>query len=133
MTPKDFAQGNAQVLGALLGRGDPELVGEVKTPLASPRVMFAGLDAWLPVEGEVINELGLRRAGAAALTDSSLPVLDWIANEGIIHLAIRFDLDVLDPPTFRPLLFNKPGLLLTYRARSSANSKNWARNRAPSP
>jgi arginase len=111
MTPKDFAQGNAQVLGGLLGRGDPELVGEVKTPLAPSRVMYAGLDAWLPVEGEAINELGLRRAGAAALTDSSLPVLDWIADEGIIHLAIHFDLDVLDPATFRPLLFNKPGLL----------------------
>jgi hypothetical protein len=49
-------------------------------------------------------------SGAAALTDSSSPVLDWIANEGIIHLAIHFDLDVLDPSTFRPLLFNKPGL-----------------------
>jgi hypothetical protein len=45
--------------------------------------MYARLDAWLPVEGEVINELGLRHAGTAALTDSSSPVLDWIANEGI--------------------------------------------------
>jgi len=104
MTPENFAQGNAQVLGALLGRGDPELVGEVKTPLASSRVMYAGLDAWLPVEGEVINELGLRHAGAAALTDSSSPVLDWIADEGITHLAIHSDLDVLDPVGFRPLL-----------------------------
>jgi len=66
--------------------------------------MYAGLDAWLPVEGEVINELGLRHAGAAALTDSSSPVLDWIADEGITHLAIHSDLDVLDPVGFRPLL-----------------------------
>ena len=37
MTPENFAQGNAQVLGALLGSGDPELVGDFKTPLASSR------------------------------------------------------------------------------------------------
>ena len=86
LTPKDFVQGNAQVLGALLGRGDPELVGEVDTPVKPSRVMYAGLDAWMPVEAEVINELGLRRAGADSLADTSSPVLDWIANGGITHL-----------------------------------------------
>jgi arginase len=86
LTPKDFVQGNAQVLGALLDRGDPELVGEVDTPVKPSRVMYAGLDAWMPVEAEVINELGLRRAGADSLADTSSPVLDWIANGGITHL-----------------------------------------------
>ena len=86
LTPKDFVQGNAQVLGAFLGRGDPELVGEVDTPVKPSRVMYAGLDAWMPVEAEVINELGLRRAGADSLADTSSPVLDWIANGGITHL-----------------------------------------------
>jgi arginase len=108
LTPKDFAQGNAQVLGALLGRGDPELVGEVDTPVKPSRVMYAGLDAWMPVEAEVINELGLRRAGADSLADTSSPVLDWIANEGITHLAIHCDVDVLDPAKFGPVLFNEP-------------------------
>jgi arginase len=81
LTPEDFAQGNAQVLGALLGRGDPELVGEVDVPVKPSRVMYAGLDAWMPVEGEVINGLGLRRASAASLTDTASPVLDWITSE----------------------------------------------------
>ena len=108
LTPKDFAQGNAQVLGALLGKGDPELVGEVDTPVKPSRVMYASLDAWMPVEGEVINELGLRRAGADSLADTSSPVLDWIANGGITHLAIHFDVDVLDPTKFGPVVFNEP-------------------------
>jgi arginase len=108
LTPKDFAQGNAQVLGALLGRGDPDLVGEVDTPVKPSRVMYAGLDAWMPVEGEVINELGLRCAGSDALADSSAPVLEWIASEGITQLAVHFDVDVLDPKQFGPVLFNKP-------------------------
>jgi arginase len=108
MTPKDFANAHAHVLGALLGRGDPDLTEQVKTPIAPSRVMYAGLDAWLPVEGEVINELGLRRAGADALRDNSSPVLEWISEEGIAQLAIHFDLDVLDPASFRAVLFNKP-------------------------
>jgi arginase len=45
LTPKDFAQGNAQVLGALLGKGDSELVSEVDTPVKASHVMYAGLDA----------------------------------------------------------------------------------------
>lgn len=108
LTPKDFAQGNAQVLGALLGRGDADLVGEVDTPLQPSRVMYAGLDAWMPIEGEVITELGLRRAGSDTLAASSAPVLEWIAREGITHLAVHFDVDVLDPKTFGPILFNNP-------------------------
>jgi arginase len=108
LTPEDFAQGNAQVLGALLGRGDFDLVGEVDTPLKASHVMYAGLDAWTPVEGAVIDTLGLRRAGSEQLAQTSAPVLDWIAQQGITHLAVHFNVDVLDPAKFGPLLFNKP-------------------------
>jgi arginase len=108
LTPKDTPHAHAQVLGALLGRGDPDLVGEVDTPVKPSYVMYAGLDTWMPVEGEVINELGLRRARSDALADSSTPVLDWIASEGITQLAVHFDVDVLDPKKFGPVLFNNP-------------------------
>jgi arginase len=109
-TPRDYPNPHAHVLGALLGRGDSGLTGEVEVPLAPSRVMYAGLDAWSPVEDEVIQGLGLRHAGAAALADTSAPVLNWIGEQGIQHLAIHFDLDVLDPSVFRPLNFNQPGL-----------------------
>jgi arginase len=62
----------------------------------------------MPVEGQVINELHLHRTGSDALADSSSPALDWIASEGITHLAIHFDVDVLDPKKFGPILFNNP-------------------------
>ncbi len=42
------------------------------------------------------------------LSDSSRPVLDWIADEGISHLAVHFDVDVLDPKKFGPIFFNNP-------------------------
>jgi len=108
LTPNDSPHGHTHVLAALLGRGDPDPVGEVDTPVKPGRVMYAGLDAWTPVEGEVIGGLGLRRAGADALADSSSPVLEWVAGEGIAHVAVHFDVDVLDPRTFGPRLFNKP-------------------------
>jgi arginase len=105
-----YPNAHAHVLGALLGRGDSDLIGEVKTPLAPSRVMCAGLDMWAPNEDEVIQGLGLLRAGAASLAETSSPVLNWIADKRIEYLAVHFDLDVLDPSAFRPLLFNKPGL-----------------------
>jgi arginase len=108
LTPKDSSHGHTYVLSALLGRGDGDLVGEVDTPVKPSHVMYAGLDAWMPIEGDVINELGLRHAGADVLVDSSAPVLSWIASEGIRHLAVHFDIDVLDPKTFGPVLFNDP-------------------------
>ena len=109
-TPSSYPNPHAHVLGALLGRGDRDLTGEVEAPLAPSRVMFAGLDAWSPVEGKVIEGLGLRHAGAAALAVTSAPALDWISEQHIEHVAIHFDLDVLDPTAFRPLNFNQPGL-----------------------
>src|SRR5262245_41742771 len=108
LTPNDSAHGHTYVLAALLGRGDRDLVGEVDTPVQPSHVMYAGLDAWMPVEDAVISAVGLRHAGADALADSSAPVLSWIASEGIRHLAVHFDVDVLDPKQFGPILFNKP-------------------------
>jgi len=108
LTPQDSAHGHTHVLAALLGRGDSALVGEVATPVKPANVMYAGLDIWTPVEDNVISGLGLRCAGSDALSDSSTPVLEWIAGEGITHLAVHFDVDVLNPKTFGPILFNKP-------------------------
>ena len=108
LTPKDSYQGNEYVLAALLGRGDPDLLGEVNMPGKPSHVMYAGLDAWRPIEAEVINELGLCRAGSDELAESSSPVLSWIASEGITQLAVHFDVDVLDPKKFGPILFNNP-------------------------
>jgi len=108
LTPKNSYQGNEYVLAALLGRGDPEMVSEVNTPINPSHIMYAGLDSWAPIAGEVINELGLRHAGSYELAESSAPVLSWIASEGITQLAVHFDVDVLDPKKFGPILFNDP-------------------------
>ena len=110
MTPAQYAHAHAHVLGSLLGRGDAEFAGLVDQPLRPDLVMYAGLDAWQTVEAEIIDGLGLAHTSSAELAETSAPILNWITAKGITHLAVHFDLDVLDPKLFRPLLFNKPTL-----------------------
>src|SRR3546814_18484378 len=72
--------------------------------------MIAGMQGWNADEDLILKELGIRHIPPAVLADSSRPILDWIETEGITHLAVHFDLDVLDPAHFSPLLFNRPGM-----------------------
>jgi len=108
LTPSDFSHAHAMVLGNLLGEGDADFTGAVARPVKPANVMYAGLRETMGVETALIERLGLRSAGAAELADSSAPVLQWLRETGARHLAIHFDLDVLDPALFRSLLFAQP-------------------------
>jgi len=108
MSAAEFSHAHAHVLGMLLGRGDEDFTAEVDRKLSPSRVMIAGMSDWTEAEGRILGELGIRHTRAADIADSSLPILDWIKAEGISHLAVHFDLDVLDPAHFSPLLFNRP-------------------------
>lgn len=108
MSPAEFSHAHAHVLGMLLGRGDEEFTAEVERKLDPARVMIAGMSAWTQAEGRILQELGIRHTPAADIATGSQPILDWIRVEGISHLAVHFDLDVLDAAHFSPLLFNKP-------------------------
>ena len=107
-TPKEYQNSHAMVLGNLLGGGDPEMNREVKRHLNPRLVMYAGLEATSEQETEVIAKLGIRKAGYEQLKDDSKPVVDWLRENKIKHLAIHFDLDALDPKLFRSLLFSNP-------------------------
>lgn len=115
-TPEHTPRAHAHVLGVLLGHGDPGLVVEAGTPLTPSRVMLAGLDELRPDEAEVMARLGLRKAGSGELAETSAPILDWIRDERIGHLAIHLDLDVLDPKAFGPQVVNMPEAPPDFRA-----------------
>lgn len=108
LTPKDFQHAHAMVLGNLLGEGDSDFVKAVKRPIKPANVMYAGLQETMEVETAMIARLGLSSASPSDLAHSSEPVLQWLKSTGAKHLAIHFDLDVLDPSLFRSLLFAKP-------------------------
>ncbi|MBK0011701.1 arginase family protein [Stenotrophomonas sp. S41] len=109
MTPNQFVNAHAMVLGNLMGRGDPEFAEMVSRPIAPSNVMLAGLNSPSDWEKEQIGELGLAVAGPEDLAKDSRRVLEWLKGTGARHVAIHFDLDVLDPRAFSGLLFNDPG------------------------
>lgn len=109
-TPAEYANAHTMVLGNLLGEGDPEFSARVKKHLDPKKVMFAGLraDGLTDQERDVVERNGLRIAEAAALNKTSKPVLDWLLENDIQHLAIHLDLDVFDPKAFRSTFFGEP-------------------------
>lgn len=106
--PDHFSHAHAHVLGMLLGVGDPEFDTLVEKKIDPNKVIYAGLNDWSEPEGNIIKSLGLRHATAEQLAENSDPIVDWIKAQGISHLAVHFDLDVLNPAHFSPLLFNNP-------------------------
>lgn len=108
LTPEDFPNAHAMVLGNLLGEGDGDFVEAVKRPIKPANVMYAGLMETSPVETALIKRLGLEHASPEQLAHTSEPVLQWFRSTGAKHLAIHLDLDVLDPNGFRSLLFANP-------------------------
>jgi arginase len=110
MIPDEFSHAHAHVLGMLLHRkgADPGFVAEIREPLDARHVIYAGMDECAAHEEKFISEMGLSRISSAALQGNSDPIVNWIQQNGIRHLAVHFDLDVLDPRKFGPLLFNRP-------------------------
>lgn len=108
LTPAEFQNAHAMVLRNLMGLGDPELAAQVKEPIKPQNIMYAGLQETSEMETAFIKEHGLRKAGSDALAATSEPVLRWLKDIGAKHLAIHFDLDVLDATKFRALYFSRP-------------------------
>ncbi|UWU25176.1 arginase family protein (plasmid) [Rhizobium sp. CB3060] len=108
MTPKHFVHAHAMVLGNLMGEGDPDFTNRVARPIKPEKVMYAGLYDMSPEEWEIVERLGLSMATPSQLIDTSQPVIEWLRSTGARHVAIHFDLDVIDPVQFRSLNFAMP-------------------------
>ncbi|WP_416220992.1 arginase family protein [Pseudomonas sp. RP23018S] len=108
--PKEYCNAHTMVLANLLGEGDAMLAAEVKVHIDPKKVMFAGLrgDGLTPQEADFIERHSLEIATPQALSLSSESVLEWIRLNEVEHLAIHFDLDVLDPTEFRSVFFGEP-------------------------
>ncbi|MCX8280131.1 arginase family protein [Phyllobacterium sp. 0TCS1.6C] len=113
---KVFANSHAHVLGSLMGQGDPEFLAAVKLPIKPGNALIAG---WRPLpdkfselqefENALAERMDIRRVGPEELAGDSQPVLAWLRATGAKHVAVHFDLDVLDANLFRSLTFAKPG------------------------
>lgn len=109
MNSKDWSNAHTYVVSCLLGKGDADFVEHVKSPVPASRVMIAGMHHPSPVEQQHLTEYGVRVCGPEDILDhGGAGVLKWIAEEGITHLTIHLDLDVLSEQYFRMLYFCDP-------------------------
>ncbi|WP_455814192.1 arginase family protein [Pseudomonas graminis] len=108
MTPAQFSHSHAHVLGALMGHGDAALTAAVTRPVSGRKVMIAGLNDPTDYETGFIQLHGINTCAPEEIKAGSRHIIDWIANEKITHLAIHFDLDVLNFKKFRSVYFSNP-------------------------
>ncbi|WP_068713820.1 arginase family protein [Vibrio tritonius] len=109
MGPEQFEHAHAHVLGNLLGQGDSEFTAHVKQTVKASNVCYVGVNNTTEWETHEMERLGLQNISPAELAEKGTQaVVDWFKSTGAKHLAVHLDLDVLDPTTFRGLLFSKP-------------------------
>ncbi|EFC42800.1 predicted protein [Naegleria gruberi] len=114
MTSKEFQHAHAMVLSALMGKNDEWLVDYVKKPIASNRVMIAGLNNETEYEKQFIKDNSLRVYRPEDIKTKLGLIKKWIAEEKIKYLAIHIDLDVLSTMHFKSLLFSNPNVPLNH-------------------
>jgi arginase len=89
MTPAQYANAHAHILGALMGNGDHDLTHRVKRPVPASNVMIAGLHSPNAYEADFIRERGIRTVSPEAIRAGSQAIAEWIKAEKITHLAIH--------------------------------------------
>ena len=105
----DSSHLHEMVLGNLLGLNPGSQITQVKHPLKKSHVIMAGLiEERLRHMDRACRELNLRIASPESLKRNSEPVLAWIKENGIRHVAIHWDLDVLSPVDFRSIYPAEP-------------------------
>lgn len=109
MTPKEYPNEHAMVLGNLLGHGAPSFAKTVQAPFKPSQVLYAGLidTGLLPHEKQFLADHSMAYLPPREL-NTSKPILEWLKNNKIEHVMVHLDLDVLSPTDFRSLLCNKP-------------------------
>lgn len=110
MTPKEFSNAHAHILAILMGQGDPDFVATVPVQVKPENVLYVGLTEPTDYENKFIDQNRIRRLSPEKLKEGSAPVVDWLRDRKLRHVAIHFDLDVLDPALYDFLLFRNPSV-----------------------
>ncbi|BDZ32009.1 arginase family protein [Lactiplantibacillus sp. WILCCON 0030] len=97
------------VLANLLNAGAPVFNEQVKNHVDPSHVMLAGLkyDELRPMD-QTVNELSLNYATPDDLAKDNQIISNWIATNNIQHVAVHWDLDVLNPDDFRSIYPGQP-------------------------
>jgi arginase len=108
MTPAQYPNAHAHVLGALTGNGDTLLTSKVNKTVSQSKVMIAGIHSPNAYEHTYLENSDINLVSPEEMMSGTCQLKSWIEKEKITHLAIHFDLDILDPKYFHSLNFNNP-------------------------
>ena len=109
-TVKDSHHFHEMVVSNLLKVSGSGFDQDIEHPLQPNQVFFAGLiEADLRPMDRLVKDLGIAVATPEQLENGS-PIKSWMAQNGIKHVAVHWDLDVLDPDDFKSILPAEPYL-----------------------
>ena len=110
-TVETSTRNHEMVLNNLISGEGSTLASMVKNPVNKNKVMLAGLiyDD-LREKDQIVNIKKISYATPSQLKNDSNILVDWIQKENIKHVAVHFDLDVLDPQDFRSIYPAEPYL-----------------------
>ncbi len=87
---------NTMVVTHLSGHGDPDVLAHLPATLPADRILLAGVHGWDDQDSHTHESWGLSLvppAGAQVFHDA---VRNWLRDSGARHVAIHFDLDVIN-------------------------------------
>ena len=85
-------------LTAIMGKGAPEIVGQLPAKVSPDRICLAGLrECEYPYIEKRVDDFGLVHFSPAVLVSNSIPVIDRLRKNGVSKVMIHFDMDVMDP------------------------------------
>ncbi|MED1189084.1 arginase family protein [Bacillus paralicheniformis] len=99
---------HAMVLASLLGEGDQDFASLVPKKVNPSNVIFAGINDEAEKERPVYQKFNFKNTTTTDFALSSKNVLEQIKETGVSHVAIHFDLDVMDMQEFRSLWQAQP-------------------------
>lgn len=89
---------HAMAVSAITGKGDEKIIAELPAKINTDRILFVGLRDW---ERQQIKdrqkEYGIKHLTSAEVSQDSKKIIEWLKALNTRHMAIHFDMDVLDP------------------------------------
>lgn len=89
---------HAMAVSAITGKGDEKIIAELPAKINTDRILFVGLRDW---ERQQIKdrqkEYGIKHLTSAEVSQDSKKIIEWLKALNTRHVAIHFDMDVLDP------------------------------------
>lgn len=107
-TPEIWSGYNAMVLASLLGEGDQDFASLVPKKVNSNNVIYAGINDESEKDRPVYHKFNFKNTPTNEFASSSKNILNQLKETGVSHVAIHFDLDVMDMQEFRSLWQAKP-------------------------